>query len=411
MVLLYLPILSLFVLASASSEIARRDATGDSKCTSNMCIAAVLNGSTVQYTLTGTGKRTVGWLGMGFGTQMSNTPMVILWGNSDGTVTLSQRQAPAEIMPTVVANPPRTATLSTALSSTSGSSTFVFTIPANSGETKQPLIFAFGSANPGSSAQDAGLQQHLDYGVLQLDLSKSLTSSTTTASGGSPTSGTSTGGGNSSGPTNDIPLTPQQRLILAHAIFCVVGFALMLPVGVLVARYLRTFTPTWYTAHWIAQFGIAGPTIIAGVALGFKAAGKYGITIWDDHKKMGVVLFVLYLVQCAVGAFIHYVKAKKATGRPPQNYFHAVFGLTIIALGMYQIRTGYKEEWPNYTGLGSVPNSVNIVWTLWCVLLPVMYAAGLLFLRKQYRQEEASRKGWGSSSDEQINMNSRYQDI
>jgi len=56
----------------------------------------------------------------GFGSQMVNTPMVIMWSNSDGTITLSQRQAQREVMPTVVANPPRVATLNAALSNVSG---------------------------------------------------------------------------------------------------------------------------------------------------------------------------------------------------------------------------------------------------------------------------------------------------
>jgi len=186
-------------------------------------------------------------------------------------------------------------------------------------------------------------------------------------------------------------------MVVAHAIFCVVGFALFLPCGVLLARYLRTFTPTWYTGHWIAQFGIAGPTIIVGIVLGFEASGKIGATLWDNHKKTGLAVFVLYLVQCGVGAFIHYVKPKNSRGRPPQNYFHAVFGLTIIALSMYQIRTGYKQEWPNFTGL-AVPKGVNTLWIVWCILLPILYAVGLWFLPKQYKQEDAQRKGWATGN-------------
>lgn len=119
--------------------------------------------------------------------------------------------------------------------------------------------------------------------------------------------------------------------------------------------------------------------------LGFQAAGK--TTVWDDHKarlsftrpcrrtraltraqKTGVVLLALYLVQCTVGALIHYLAPKTPRARPPQNYFHAVLGLTIIALSMYQIRTGYREEWPNYSGLAPVPNGINILWMVWCIV-------------------------------------------
>lgn len=55
----------------------------------------------------------------GFGSQMADTPMVIMWENSDGSMTLSQRQAPAEVMPTLVPDPPRVATLAPQLSSVS----------------------------------------------------------------------------------------------------------------------------------------------------------------------------------------------------------------------------------------------------------------------------------------------------
>jgi len=55
----------------------------------------------------------------GFGSQMADTPMVIMWLNN-GQVILSQRQASAEVMPAVVANPPRTATLAPSLSDVSG---------------------------------------------------------------------------------------------------------------------------------------------------------------------------------------------------------------------------------------------------------------------------------------------------
>lgn len=43
--------------------------------------------------------------------------MVIAWLNPDGRVTLSQRVAPREVMPTVDPSPPRVATVSNTLSS------------------------------------------------------------------------------------------------------------------------------------------------------------------------------------------------------------------------------------------------------------------------------------------------------
>ncbi|KAJ7213029.1 hypothetical protein GGX14DRAFT_446093 [Mycena pura] len=385
MVNLFLPLFpTLLALVSASSlsDISKRDATGDKQCVTHMCIAAVVNGSTVQYTLSGTGVVPVAWMGMGFGSTMANTPMVIMWANSDGSFTISQRKAPFEVMPTVDPNPPRLATLSTTLSTSSGNSAFVYTIPANS-DTKQSLIWAFGNVPPDSSAKDAQLQQHLDSGTMQLDLTKSL-----------PVNGSAPNTDDSSDTSDDIPLTPYQRMIMAHAVLCVLGFALFLPIGALVARYLRTFASTWYTFHWIAQFVLAGSTIIAGVVLAFKAAssdGRQTYKILDTHKKTGIILFSLYFAQCALGAIIHWAKPRRGwSRRPPQNYLHAVFGLAIIGLAMYQIHTGIKDEWL-LVGRGPLPDGVETLWVVWCVVLPVMYAIGLVFLRKQYKQEDAAR--------------------
>jgi len=123
------------------------------KCSNGLqmlCVAATVNGSTTscEYDASNHGcdcstfprcaykqERAEGWLDghvssrncsricmahsratyRGFGSQMPNTPMVIMWMNNDGTATISQRQARAEVMPTVDSNPPRTATLATNL--------------------------------------------------------------------------------------------------------------------------------------------------------------------------------------------------------------------------------------------------------------------------------------------------------
>ncbi|THU95506.1 hypothetical protein K435DRAFT_666290 [Dendrothele bispora CBS 962.96] len=333
--------------------------------------------------------QTPGWMAIGFGKFMPNSPMVIMWSNSDGSITLSQREASGEVEPSVTPNPDRVATLLESASSTSGSGSaiqFAFTIPSD-GSTNQDIIWAFSTVNPGDSAVDASLQQHLLSGPLQFDLS------------GTVSSGNDTSGGGGSDSTFDPPLQPYQRLIVAHALLLVFGFLFFLPAGALLARYLRTFTPTWYTGHWIAQFGVAGPIIITGFALGVQSVSSSGVPhLNDDHKKWGVAIFVLYLFQCALGAIIHFIKPKHNTGRPPQNYVHAVLGLLVIALGLYQVRTGYRTEWPVTTGRSPLPKGVDVVWYIWVVLLPVLYGIGLSFLPKQYRQEADSRRKMNGSS-------------
>ncbi|KAH8116614.1 CBD9-like protein [Phellopilus nigrolimitatus] len=363
-----------------------------------MCVSAVVNGSTVEYVLQSTGSQTLGWMAMGFGSQMANSPMVIMWSNSDGSVTLSQRSAPAEVMPTVVSSPPRVATSVPSLNSATGSNPkFGYSIPANS-DTTQSIIWAFGTTNPGSSATDATLEQHSESGTLSLDLTKALSS-------GSSATNPANSGSNSSG-SSSTPLLPFQKLVIAHAVLLGIAFLILLPLGALLARWLRTFSRHWFKCHWIIQFFITGPLIVAGLGLGIGAVSESGAPhLDDDHKKWGIVIFVLYLLQCSLGGIIHFVKPRPkidfATGtpvgekRPPQNYGHAVLGLLVIALSFYQVRTGYHEEWQKTTGRGAVPNGVNIAWIVWVVLLPILYFAGVSLLPRQYKQERSAQTGAG----------------
>ncbi|EMD33767.1 hypothetical protein CERSUDRAFT_87110 [Gelatoporia subvermispora B] len=374
--------------------------TGDTVCTGLMCITGVVNGSQTEYTLQSQGAATLGWMAMGFGTQMADSPMVIMWGNSDGSITLSQRQAPQEVMPTVVPSPPRVATAMPALSTLSGSNPqFVYTIDTDStGETN--IIWAFGNINPDSSAVDATLQQHLNSGPTSLNLAKPLTTSSNGSSNGT-TPTTTVPAGNAAAP----PLLPYQKLIVAHAILCVIGFLGLLPLGAILARWARTFTSTWFQGHWIVQFLLALPVIVAGVGLGIGAVSKQlgAKHLDDDHKRWGIALFVLYFVQITLGAVVHYVKPRSWTierKRPTQNYFHAVLGLLIIGIAFYQVRTGFKTEWVNAVGpIHPISNAANIVWIVWVVLIPLLYFGGLALLPRQFRQEHYTKPEAVPSTD------------
>lgn len=102
------------------------------------------------------------------------------------------------------------------------------------------------------------MQPHMETGYAHLDLSKPIVVAdevvspkpSLSAPKSSPTKSSST----STLTSAALPLSASQRFAFVHAIFCTVGFLVFLPAGALVARWARTFTPAWYTAHWIAQF-------------------------------------------------------------------------------------------------------------------------------------------------------------
>jgi hypothetical protein len=60
----------------------------------------------------------------------------------------------------------------------------------------------------------------------------------------------------------------------------------------------------------------------------------------DTKQSVGIIIFGLYIAQIVVGAFIHFVRIPFlfVGHRPPQNYFHALFGLAILAMAAYQVR-------------------------------------------------------------------------
>lgn len=79
--------------------------------------------------------------------------------------------------------------------------------------------------------------------------------------------------------------------------------------------------------------------IFAGVAYGFQAANSLEFPMLQDpHQKIGVALIALYAIQLLLGMFIHFIKLPIRGHRPPQNYFHVVLGLAILALAAYQVR-------------------------------------------------------------------------
>ncbi|KAH9926648.1 uncharacterized protein BXZ73DRAFT_102904 [Epithele typhae] len=136
-------------------------------------------------TLKSTQQETPGWMAVGFGTQVANTPMVIMWSNPDGTVTLSQRTASSEtVMPTLDSSPPRTATVdvNTFVLSIGAKLQYGFTIPRdNSSLSSIPILWAFSQTNPEDSSRNATLVVHDDAGTATLDLSQALSTSSSAA--------------------------------------------------------------------------------------------------------------------------------------------------------------------------------------------------------------------------------------
>lgn len=191
------------------------------------------------------------------------------------------------------------------------------------------------------------------------------------------------------------PLTPVEEHARIHAHLMTFGFLVCLPLGVLVARYFRTFTNKWWYGHSLLQFLVSGPIIIAGWVFGHQTTTTLESGHYDDpHKKIGLALLILYIAQLVIGLTIHYFKTPRLFNghRPPQNYFHALFGLAIIALASYQVHYGMFTEWALALGNSHpVHPGCKHFWLGTTVAFFGLYFIGMVFLPRQYKQESASR--------------------
>ena len=181
------------------------------------------------------------------------------------------------------------------------------------------------------------------------------------------------------GPPPTIPGVDQSYVDKArvHACLASVTFLVVLPLGVLIPRYFRTFTtksviprssagvffpiliPTvlrWWLAHWVLNGFVSFPLIIISWVKGVNASGNGPMDhhqvskfcfvvgpIYDSVcrvQKIGTIIFTLYIVQIFLGAFVHFIRIPfpLIVHRPLSNYVHALLGLTIIVMSAYQVR-------------------------------------------------------------------------
>lgn len=370
-------------------------ANGGSYCDQVFCVGATVTGGNTYYSLNTTVPfRKLGWMAVGFGTEMGGSPMVILWPNDDGTITLTQRESSGEKPPQVVSNPARVATVQTSLSTLTGSAvTLSFSAPS-SGQSTENMIYGLSLHRPGSSAASA-MDVHNFKGTFQLDLTRTvadLPTSVTSGNGSAATSALPVPTG-TTGSSASIPYSSYEIKLIVHAVLASVGFCFFLPLGVLQARFFRIWWSMWFKAHWIIQAGVAGACIIIGVGMGVISVHESGGDHFSDkHMVIGLILFVLYALQALYGYIIHRVKSPNRTKRPIQNYGHAVVGLFVIGLSLYQVWIGFDDEWSDATGRDQPGRGVYAFWIVWSAILGGAYVLGLALLPKQYKSEAEAVK-------------------
>ncbi|KAL2239658.1 cytochrome b561 and DOMON domain-containing protein At3g25290 [Sesamum indicum] len=136
-----------------------------------------------------------------------------------------------------------------------------------------------------------------------------------------------------------------------HGVLNVVSWGIMFPIGIIIARYLRTFPsadPAWFYLHVFCQVS-AYAIGVAGWGTGLKLGSQSKGITYSNHRNIGIALFALATVQI----FALLLRPKKDHKyRFYWNIYHHGFGYTIIILGIINVFKGFdilkpEAKWRN----------------------------------------------------------------
>eukprot|EP01018_Ginkgo_biloba_P014070 Gb_13521 [translate_table: standard] len=289
---------------------------------------------------------TNGWVAWGINpttTGMIGTQTLIAFRHSNGTTIVDTYDVKSK----TAALQPSTISITVANKSAvfeNGEITIFATVSLPSNKTTVNHVWQVGSGVTGSSPQvHATASANLaSYGSVNLQ------------------NGTSTG---SSG-------IPHKTLKDRHGVINVVGWGILMPIGVMIARYMRMFesaNPAWFYMHALCQSSgyILG---VAGWATGLKL-GSYSKGIERTaHRKLGIALFCLGTLQ----VFALLLRPKKEHKfRIYWNVYHHTVGYSVIILSIVNIFKGFdilqpEDKWKHaYIGviasLGGIAVILEIV--------------------------------------------------
>ncbi|ESQ33223.1 hypothetical protein EUTSA_v10004354mg [Eutrema salsugineum] len=123
-----------------------------------------------------------------------------------------------------------------------------------------------------------------------------------------------------------------------HGILNAVSWGVLMPMGAMMARYMKVFTdPTWFYLH--IAFQVSGYVIgVAGWATGIKLGNDSPGTSYSTHRNLGIALFTFATLQ---------VFALLLRPKPDHKYrfywnvYHHTVGYTTIILSIINIFKGF----------------------------------------------------------------------
>ncbi|CAJ1963927.1 unnamed protein product [Sphenostylis stenocarpa] len=175
---------------------------------------------------------------------------------------------------------------------------------------------------------------------------------------------------------SDEDVTSRVTLKNVHGILNTVSWGIMMPIGVILGRYLKVFEglgSVWFDLHRACQ-SLAFLIGVVGFVSGLYIGNHYGVHN-TPHRCVGITLMCLAFIQVCVAVCLRPKKDHKL--RIFWNIFHYVVGYATIAMGIWNVLKGFdvlnaQTIWKkNYLGiiisLGIIVVILEIIkWILAC---------------------------------------------
>jgi len=326
-------------------------------------------------------------MAIGFGRNMADSPMVIVWPSRDANgiyndVTLSQRKAPYETMPKLDPNPPFVADLAlTHTTVTDGFVQIAFTRKAPP-DGIQNIIWAYSRMSPRSADVDADISIHNKIGRAKLNLTRSERTTAVPDLPALRTAPHKESDEKAKGMREGEIRSGRSRSFAStmHAALCMTGFLLVIPSGVLVVQYARmTGSSRALRLHRLLQFGIAGG-LIAGGTLAYVFMDNDESDIAVAHKAGSANLLLLYIVKCAFGSWIYHIPVWRRT---------RVHGMLLVGLGATIILLAFYQTWLGLVAAGRD----TVEWLAPLITVLSLYVFGIMTVKQLFGSAEVVERG------------------
>ncbi|KAJ3031222.1 UNVERIFIED_CONTAM: hypothetical protein HDU68_005828 [Siphonaria sp. JEL0065] len=295
-----------------------------SDAASTFCITASkdASGSILEFAVTSTAK---GYVSFGTGSFMDGSTMVVGWRNGNATV-ISQRTGHGHDQPTYNASPIFTQVTRT--NATLNGISFAIQIPTSSNLVSLTsatfFIFAVGDVPPASPSDSSSpIQQHSRFGSFSIDFSQATLT------------------------TGIAPIDRRLTLLLVHGACMFLAWAVVPPIAIFVARYLKKkWGHRWFLTHSaLFVLGTGGLMVIALTAVEVQMAP--GVTRFigsSNHGILGTVIaLILYPLQCVLGWLSDKWFDQDRLAVPWWDKLHWFVGRSVVLMAIVNIHLGIVE--------------------------------------------------------------------